>query len=95
MFLHWSFPHEHEAPGPDVLVIDLDAPESSPFKGLTAAEREVARLAALGATNAEIARARHTSVRTVANQLAAVFAALGLESRAELVRRAFGGEVHA
>jgi len=95
MIRHWSCPREHEAPAQQLLVLDLDAPESSPFKGLTAAEREVAQLAPLGASNAEIARARRTSVRTIANQLASVFAALGLESRAELVRGAFGGEVHA
>jgi DNA-binding NarL/FixJ family response regulator len=46
-----------------------------------------------GQSNAEIARSRACSPRTVANQLAAIFSSLRVRSRAELVRRAFGGEL--
>jgi DNA-binding CsgD family transcriptional regulator len=37
-----------------------------------------------GASNQDIARTRGVSVRTVANQLAAVYRKLGVRSRAEL-----------
>lgn len=48
---------------------------------LTSAELTVARLVAAGATNAEIARERKTAVRTVANQVAAILAKLGVSGR--------------
>lgn len=51
---------------------------------LTPAEREVARFAALGLSNKEIARRRGRAVRTVANQVAAILEKLGLSSRAQL-----------
>ena len=51
---------------------------------LSAAEREVARLALEGRSNAEIASRRGTSACTVANQLAAIFRKLGISSRTEL-----------
>ena len=51
---------------------------------LTAAEAEVASLAAQGLSNAAIAQARGSAVRTVANQLAAIFCKLGIGSRLEL-----------
>lgn len=52
---------------------------------LTPAEREVARLALRGLSNREIAEQRATSPRTVAVQLARVYAKLGAGSRAGLV----------
>ena len=52
--------------------------------GLTEAEREVALAALAGMSNAEIARLRASSPRTVANQLASVCQKLGVRSRAEL-----------
>ena len=52
---------------------------------LTLAERAVVEAVAAGASNAEIARLRGTSVRTVANQLASVFRKLGVRTRHELV----------
>ncbi|HTQ05059.1 MAG TPA: helix-turn-helix transcriptional regulator [Polyangiaceae bacterium] len=51
---------------------------------LTDAEREVAALVAAGRSNAEVARLRATSARTVANQLASIYAKLGVTSRGEL-----------
>jgi len=53
-------------------------------KVLSPAETEVMTLAQQGLSNAAIARARNTSARTVANQLASVFRKLGIRSRLEL-----------
>src|SRR5262245_13517945 len=63
-----SFP-VHELPLPDAL---------------SAAEKGVCRLLLTGASNAEIARQRRTSVRTVANQVAAILKKLNAGSRSEL-----------
>jgi DNA-binding CsgD family transcriptional regulator len=51
---------------------------------LTAAEREVALALLRGATNRAIAAERGTALQTVANQIAALYAKLGVHSRAEL-----------
>ena len=51
---------------------------------LTDAERRVARLAAGGARNQEIARDLYLSVRTVEGHLSNVYAKLGIRSRTEL-----------
>ena len=55
------------------------------LRSLTRAEAAVATLAAVGRSNAEIARERHSSTRTVANQIARAFQKLLVHSRAELV----------
>jgi DNA-binding CsgD family transcriptional regulator len=55
---------------------------------LTPAERQVALAALSGLSNADIARMRGSSPRTVANQLAIIFRKLGVHSRAELAARA-------
>lgn len=52
---------------------------------LTNAEREVVTLAATGLRDAEIAARRGRSARTIANQLRAAFAKLGISSRRELL----------
>jgi DNA-binding NarL/FixJ family response regulator len=52
---------------------------------LSPAERAVALALLEGLSNSEIAKARRTSVRTVANQLASLFRKLGVGSRAEAV----------
>ncbi len=72
----------------------LEWPETGalPVQGLTAAERDVARLAARGLSNREIAASRGTSVRTVANQVASVFVKLGVGSRRELAARGGSSE---
>jgi DNA-binding CsgD family transcriptional regulator len=50
-------------------------------QNLTGAERDVAALAAAGMSNAEIARLRGTSDRTVANQMASILRKLQVGSR--------------
>jgi DNA-binding NarL/FixJ family response regulator len=57
---------------------------------LTAAERDVLGQIVSGASNEQIARARKSSVRTVANQVAALLRKLGADSRFDLIRR-YGG----
>ena len=52
---------------------------------LTRTEAPLARALARGLTNAAIAGARGVSVRTVANQLAALYRKLGVASRREAV----------
>jgi DNA-binding CsgD family transcriptional regulator len=52
---------------------------------LTAAEKDIALAISRGLSNAEIAAARHSSARTVANQLAGILKKLGVSSRVELV----------
>jgi DNA-binding CsgD family transcriptional regulator len=56
---------------------------------LTMTEREVAHLAALGMSTAQIASLRRASRRTVENQLARVFRKLKIASRGELCALAF------
>lgn len=96
--------HDHDPPadlrvteivvgGERLLVFShaLEAPDLRREFALTAAEDEVARMAIAGLSNAEIARRRGASVRTVANQIAAVLHKLGVVSRRELaVRHARG-----
>ena len=55
---------------------------------LTAAEVRVAKLAATGATNPEIAQTLFLSPRTVESHLSRVYAKLGIKDRRELRRRA-------
>jgi DNA-binding NarL/FixJ family response regulator len=54
---------------------------------LTPAEQQVALAALSGLSNADIARMRGSSPRTVANQLAAIFRKLGVRSRSELAAK--------
>ena len=54
---------------------------------LTDAEREIARFVAAGWSKSRIARRRRSSVNTVANQVASIYAKLDVRSRAELVAR--------
>jgi len=53
---------------------------------LTAREDEIARLAALGMTNQDIARRLLISVRTVENHLHRVFRKLGVDNRSDMSR---------
>jgi DNA-binding NarL/FixJ family response regulator len=58
-----------------------------PAVPLTEAERDVLNRVASGASNAAIAKARKSSVRTVANQVASLLRKLGADSRYDLIRR--------
>jgi DNA-binding NarL/FixJ family response regulator len=58
---------------------------------LSPSEREVAALILHGRDNASIAELRGTSVRTTANQVASIFAKLGVRSRAQLAAKAHEG----
>jgi DNA-binding CsgD family transcriptional regulator len=64
----------------------LSFPLGAPIlpENLSPAEREILAAVLEGATYAEIARVRGTSARTVSNQVAALFAKLGVRSRVEL-----------
>jgi len=55
--------------------------------GLTAAERAVVAMLFAGKSNAEIARARGVSIRTVANQVASVLKKLRVGSRSALIAK--------
>ncbi len=70
------------------LVIPEQQPQtwSSPRGVLTDAETIVARLAADGLSNEEIARERGTSVRTIANQMAKILKKLRVGSRDDILR---------
>ena len=61
--------------------------EASPLRSLSRREAEIARLAAHGARNAEIAATLFLSPKTVEQHLSRVFAKLGLRNRAELGAR--------
>jgi len=66
--------------------VPIEAMDLDP--SLTVAERQVVVHVLSGRSNAAIARARQTSSRTVANQLAAIYRKLGVSSRWELAVRA-------
>jgi len=69
--------------GLKILRVDLSGHE---LARLTEAERVVALFALDGCTNAQIATIRHSSPRTVANQVASAFRKLGVRCRLELIR---------
>jgi ATP/maltotriose-dependent transcriptional regulator MalT len=58
--------------------------EALPLAGLTAREQAVARLAASGLTNREVAAEMYVSVKAVEYHLSHVFAKLGIQSRRQL-----------
>jgi DNA-binding NarL/FixJ family response regulator len=76
--------------GRDFLVVNLAGDEPDLLATVPPAEREVALGVLRGRSNAEIARARGTSPRTIAKQVASLFRRLGVGSRAELVGRLSG-----
>lgn len=73
-----------ELDGNDVFLLGTPALSDCLPTELTRAEKEVTGLLLEGLTNHEIARTRGTSVRTVANQVAAIFRKLKVTARAEL-----------
>jgi DNA-binding NarL/FixJ family response regulator len=73
--------------GRDFLVVSLAGDEPELLADLPPAERDVALAVLRGRSNAEIARARGTSLGTIAKQVASIFRRLGVASRAELAGR--------
>lgn len=71
----------------DELVVFVWESEQSSSSPLAPGEREVLRLLLAGLSNTEIASARGTSVRTIANQVASLLKKLGARSRFELIGR--------
>jgi DNA-binding CsgD family transcriptional regulator len=65
----------------------LSMPSDDLLAALTPAERQIAERLVLGRSNAELARERGTSERTVANQVRAILEKTGTRSRAELTAR--------
>ena len=74
--------HHFRHLGEELLAVSIPA-DTRKFE-LTVTELAVARMAARGLSNAEIARRRRRAVRTIANQVAAILAKLCLSSRAQL-----------
>jgi DNA-binding NarL/FixJ family response regulator len=72
--------------GADWMVLSFPCTPAGQSK-LTPSERWVALALNQGLSNAEIARARGTSVRTVANQVARMFRKFSVHTRTELVRQ--------
>jgi DNA-binding NarL/FixJ family response regulator len=73
----------------EILVIELPEPDTA-GPGLTASEQDIIARLLRGASNREIARARGTSERTVANQLQRIYRKHAVYSRTELVARLSG-----
>jgi DNA-binding CsgD family transcriptional regulator len=71
----------------EALVLSFPLGDLAPPSGLTQTELQVVHAAVRGLTNSDIARSRGVSPRTVANQLAHVFAKLRVGSRLELALR--------
>jgi DNA-binding CsgD family transcriptional regulator len=77
-----------EIAGESLVVISMPvADTSSAGAGLTVAERQVAHDVLAGLSNAEIARRRGRSPRTIANQLGSIYRKLRVSSRAEMTAR--------
>lgn len=70
-----------------LIVIGYDESAAPLPDCLSEAERAVAELVLSGRTNRDIAMARGTSVRTIANQVNAIFSKLGVRSRRMLASR--------
>jgi DNA-binding NarL/FixJ family response regulator len=76
--------------GREVLMLSYPHEPSLPLERLTTAEREITVAVLAGRKNAEIARSRGTSPRTIAKQVAAAMAKLGVRGRGELAAAASG-----
>ena len=73
------------AAGEGYVLVSWSMSPPANWDALTRAELAVATALIEGASNREIAAARGSSVRTVANQVASIFRKLGVRSRGELV----------
>ncbi len=70
-----------------------DSYNKIPLWRLTAAERDIARLALDGCNNQEIAAQLHKSVNTVKHQLTSVYSKLGINGRGKRLRNSLGSGV--
>lgn len=75
---------EFSLAGERFIVVTFDLSPPAPPASLSPAETEVFWSLLRGESNARIAASRGTRVRTIANQVASIFAKLGVHSRAEL-----------
>jgi len=66
------------------VLLSVPLRNESGVEPLTAVEREIAAMVVEGMSNAEIAKVRGKSVRTIANQVASAFRKLRVGSRVEL-----------
>lgn len=73
-----------EADGEAFAIIELPRVPRPDHGQLTRSERNILELLLAGRSNAEIARQRGRSVRTVAHQVDSIFRRLGVGSRLEL-----------
>jgi len=72
--------------GPQFELVRAPRPELKFASAFSRAQFDVAQRLLEGNSYAQIARHRQTSVRTIANQVASIFARVGVSSRSELVR---------
>jgi DNA-binding CsgD family transcriptional regulator len=77
-----------EAAGQAYVLVCWSMSKPANWDQLTGAELQVAAALVEGASNQQIAIARGSSVRTVANQVASIFRKLGVRSRADLAATA-------
>jgi DNA-binding CsgD family transcriptional regulator len=68
----------------DCFTVSVRIPDPDTRGRLSSGEDHVARLAIAGKSHVEIAEVRMRAVRTVANQMAAIFHKLGISGRAEM-----------
>ncbi len=71
--------------GTEHSIVSVERPDLALSNQLSPAEFSVARMLLEGRTHAEIAQLRQTSLRTIANQLAATFQKLGVSGRWQLL----------
>jgi len=70
----------------EYLVLSYPLPALELPESLTPAEREVAMLLVRGLSSAAVAAQRGVALRTISNQIASLYAKVGVSSRIELVR---------
>ncbi|MGH7435155.1 MAG: helix-turn-helix domain-containing protein [Polyangiaceae bacterium] len=75
----------------EYLILTLPLPDWAVPGCLTEAERHITLAILRGATNQDMAGERKSSVRTIGNQIARIFAKLGVTSRIELAHRLGAG----
>jgi DNA-binding NarL/FixJ family response regulator len=68
------------------LLVSLPLRQDARTEALSPSQRAIARALVSGASNAMVARARATSVRTVANQVREILSRLRVGSRADVAR---------